>query len=182
MLNLRSEKYTMFLLHSLQSPINIGMILRTAEVFGHGVTIFDAHGVMCGSKLDTVADFGCGSFGRRPPFVSRDLEACLDRVAGRIIATSAEASATPVSGFAWKTQDCIVLGNEYDGIPAEVLERAEETVWVPVPRKHLPKPKSKSPIDATRGRGVANDGSVSLNVAATAAVIAHSIFQAVPEG
>lgn len=152
--------------------------MRTAEVFGHGVSIYDAYGMMQGGNLDTVADFGCGSFGRRPPFVSQELELCLDRVQGRIIATSVHASGNPITGFHWQPDDCVVFGNEYDGLPEDFLVYADEIVWVPVPKKHLPKPKSKNPIDETRAIGVANDGSASLNVAATAAIVAHAIYMA----
>ncbi|MCR8825248.1 TrmH family RNA methyltransferase [Pseudosulfitobacter koreensis] len=166
----------MFLLASLQSPINIGMILRTAEVFGHGVTIYDPTNVMQGGNLDWVADFGCGSFGRRPPFVSPDLSTCLDRAQGRVITTAADGTATPLGAFVWQPDDCIVFGNEYDGILKQIETNADATVWVPVPKRYLPKPKSKSPIDPDRSDGVVNDGSTSLNVAATAAIIAHAIY------
>lgn len=168
----------MFLLHALQSPINIGMILRTAEVFGHGVVIYDPHDVMRGDNLNTVADFGCGSFGRRPPFVSVDLETCLARVPGRLIATTLEGNAKPLSSFGWEQSDCVVLGNEYDGLPPEFTSRADQRLWVPVPPGHLPKPASLSPIDPARTQAVRDNGSVSLNVAATAAIIGHSIFSA----
>lgn len=168
----------MFLLDSLQSPINIGMILRTAEVFGHGVTIYDPYGVMKGGNLDRVADFGCGSFGRRPPFVSQDLETCLGRAPGRIVATAVTEEAIPLDAFEWRDDDCIVFGNEYDGVARGVAAHADCAIWVPVPPKHLPKPRSKDPIDPNRTTSVANNGSASLNVAATAAIIGHAIHMA----
>jgi tRNA G18 (ribose-2'-O)-methylase SpoU len=166
----------MFLLHSLQSPINIGMILRTAEVFGQGVTIYDPHDVMRGDNLNVVADFGCGSLGRRPPFVSADLGICLAKVQGRLIAATLDGNAKPLGSFEWRQDDCVVLGNEYDGLSSEFSSSADQRVWVPVPPGYLPKPTSISPIDPSRVEPVRNNGSVSLNVAATAAIIGYSIF------
>lgn len=168
----------MFLLHSLQSPINIGMILRTAEVYEQTVVVFDTHGVMNDARLETVADFACGALGRRPPVVETSLERCLERVGGRMILTGFGADAVPLSGMKWKSEDCVVFGNEYDGIDISGLERAHATVWVPTTDQHLPKPRSTSPIDPTRVEDVRRNGGVTLNVSATAAIIGYSMFLA----
>jgi tRNA G18 (ribose-2'-O)-methylase SpoU len=168
----------MFLLHSLQSPINVGMILRSAEVYGQAVMILDTHKLMRGDKLQIVADFACGALGRRPPIVETQLAACLDRVKGRLIGTGFGPSATPLQHMSWKPGDCVILGNEYDGLRADEIQRLQTTVWVPTPDKHLPKPRSTNPIDPNRTGGVRNDGGTSLNVAATAAIIAYEMFQA----
>ena len=168
----------MFLLHSLQSAINIGMILRTAEVYHQSVLILDTHGIMKGQGLEVVADFACGALGRRPPIVETRLDICLQRVTGRLISTGFGPNATPLAYMSWRPGDCVVFGNEYDGLEEAGLERAADTVWVPTPDQHLPKPRSISPIDPFRTQGVANDGGVSLNVAATAAIIGYAIFMA----
>ena len=168
----------MFLLYSLQSPINIGMILRSAEVYGHGVVILDTFGVMRGEKLEVVADFACGALGRSPPIVETSLSASLGHITGRLIGTGFGHGATPLQHMSWQQDDCVVLGNEYDGLEAVMIQRMQKTVWVPTPDRHLPKPRSTTPIDPARTKGVRNDGGTSLNVAATTAIIAHQMFQA----
>lgn len=171
----------MFLLHSLQSPINIGMLLRTAEVFGQSVVVLDAHDVLR-REIDTIADFACGALGRRPPIVETQWEACLAHVPGRLVATSFEPNAKPLHAFTWREDDCIAFGNEYDGLPPDFTKVAQTSVWVPTPTQYLPKPKSTRPIDPSRTDGVKDDGNVSLNVAASAAIIAHAIYQATAPG
>lgn len=167
----------MFLLYSLQSPINVGMILRSAEVYGQAVVILDSHGVMRGNKLNVVADFACGALGRRPPIVEQTAAACLDRIKGRLVGTGFGPSAVPLSNMTWRPGDCVVFGNEYDGLTADI-DRMATTVWVPTPDQHLPKPRSISPIDPGRVAGVRNEGATSLNVAATAAIVAYQMYQA----
>lgn len=168
----------MFLLYALQSPINIGMILRTAEVFEASVIIYDAHGVMAGDAIETIADFACGALGRRPPLVFDRAEDCLARVKGRLIATGLDENAKPLPYHKWKSGDCVVLGNEYDGLPGPLIARADSVVWVPTSSQYLPKPISASPIDPHRVEHVRNNGCTSLNVAATAAIIAYSQYEA----
>lgn len=168
----------MFLLHALQSPINVGMILRSAEAFGQSVVICDTHNVMGDENLSVVADFACGALGRRPPAVEVDLDACLARVKGRLIATGFGDNAVPLTYSKWLNDDCIIFGNEYDGLPGSVLGRADMTIWVPLPSQHLPKPISANPIDPARSASVRNNGQPSLNVAATAAIIAHDVYAA----
>lgn len=168
----------MFLLHALQSPINIGMILRTAEVFETGVMIYDAHGVMKGDAIETIADFACGALGRRPPLVFDRAEDCVARVKGRLIATGLDENAKPLPYHKWQSDDCVVLGNEYDGLPDPLVARADSVIWVPTSSQYLPKPISASPIDPHRVERVRNNGDTSLNVAATAAIIAYSRYQA----
>ena len=54
------------LLYELQSPINIGTILRIAEAYHFKVSILDPHGVLEDpQKLPTVKDFACGAISRR---------------------------------------------------------------------------------------------------------------------
>ena len=50
------------LLYGLQSPVNIGMILRAAEAFRFAVSILDQYGVLVdAAKLSTLQDFACGA-------------------------------------------------------------------------------------------------------------------------
>jgi len=160
----------MLILENLQSPINLGMILRTAEVYQVRVGVLDPHGVLSGDRLATVADFACGALGRNPPYVARGEDDLVDWAPGRIIATSLEFGESPQT-FGWRADDCIVLGNEYDGISEAMTRRTNGAIRIPLPSAFLPKPKSISPIDPDRTAPVRNDGTPSLNVAAAAAVI-----------
>lgn len=168
----------MFLLFALQSPTNIGMILRTAEVFETRVIVFDPHGVMSSEHIEKIADFACGALGRRPPVVSDDIAECLSHVEGRLIATGLGSNAKPLPFHQWEEGDCIVLGNEYDGVPDDFASRTDSMIWVPTTDQHLPKPRSTNPIDPNRVENVRNNGDASLNVAATAAIIGYTRFQA----
>ena len=50
-----------FLLYGLQSPINIGMILRVAETYRFHVAIYDPFCLLDHpDKLRTISDFSCG--------------------------------------------------------------------------------------------------------------------------
>ena len=52
-----------FLLYGLQSPINIGMILRVAETYRFHVAIYDPFCLLDHpDKLRTISDFSCGAF------------------------------------------------------------------------------------------------------------------------
>src|SRR5262249_22489232 len=54
------------LLYGLQSPINIGMILRVAETYRARISIFDPHRVLDDAeRLVTIKDFACGALERR---------------------------------------------------------------------------------------------------------------------
>ena len=54
------------LLVGLQSPINIGMILRVAETYQFHVSVIDRFGVLADTaKLGVIGDFACGALARR---------------------------------------------------------------------------------------------------------------------
>src|SRR5690242_320671 len=53
------------LLYGLQSPINLGMILRVAETYRVRVAIYDRHRVLDDpAKVATMEDFSCGAAAR----------------------------------------------------------------------------------------------------------------------
>jgi len=168
------------LLHSLQSPINTGMILRVAETYHFNVTIFDSYGILEDpEKLQTITDFACGAVERRgfrQIFDQTQLESF--RRGRRLIGTSVEENAVPLSDHAFVRGDIIVLGNEYDGLPDDVVAASELVLQVPMPAGFAPKPVSRRPIDPGRAGHVARDGKPNLNVAMTAAIICYSAFAA----
>jgi tRNA G18 (ribose-2'-O)-methylase SpoU len=166
------------LLYALQSPINLGMILRVAETYGVRVAIHDRHGVLDDpDKVATMEDFSCGA-AERWGFQRIDDTAALERLrtGRRLIATSIEADSRALSDHRFQPADLIVLGNEYDGLPDDVVATADLTLWVPMPAVWTPKPPSRNPIDPRRTASVARDGKPNLNVAMTAGIICYSAY------
>lgn len=167
-----------FLLYGLQSPINIGMILRVAETYGFGVSIYDQHSVLANAdRLATIRDFSCGALARRG-FQMLDDEASLTRAlrGRRLIATSIDAKHCPLPSYEFRAGDLFALGNEYDGLPDALLRRAATLLHIPMPAGWAPKPKAERPIDPNRTTAVANDGQPNLNVAMTAGIVCYAAY------
>jgi tRNA G18 (ribose-2'-O)-methylase SpoU len=165
-------------LHELQSPINIGMILRIAEVYQFTVSLLDRHGVLDDpQKLPTISDFACGALSRRPVNRLQDASALARlRKSRRLIVTSIGKNARSLLNFHFSPGDLIVLGNEYDGLPDEVAASADVLLHVPTPAAWLPKERSFSPIDPARIESVSRQGQPSLNVAMTAGILCYAAY------
>lgn len=166
------------MLYELQSPINIGMILRTAEVFQFKVSLLDSHGVVDDpQKLRTMTDFACGALSRRTLNRLEAPSALSQLRSGRrLIVTLIGSNSVPLSNFHFSAGDLIVLGNEYDGLPDDIIASADVHLHVPMPAVWLPKERSYSPIDPGRIAPVARDGQPSLNVAMTAGILCYSAY------
>ncbi|MDE3036829.1 MAG: hypothetical protein KGJ21_00025 [Pseudomonadota bacterium] len=78
--------------------------------------------------------------------------------------------------FSFHSEDVILLGNEYDGLPAHIIEECDSTMYIPLPQAVLYKPQSFSPIDPVRSRSVAQNGIPNLNVAMTASIISYNMY------
>ncbi len=167
------------LLWALQSPINIGMILRSAEVYQTAVSVYDRSNAFARPDAAIViSDFACGALQRRPPRLVQDPAEILGGVRGRTIATAITPDATPLPQFVFAHDDVVLIGNEYDGLPPKVLRDADVRLHVPMPPGYLPKPPSRSPIDPLRASQVHNDGQPNLNVAvATSIVLYHAYLR-----
>ncbi len=181
-MNMPSVKYEdlelELLLYGLQSPVNIGMALRIAESFCFKASILDLDGVLEDpEKLATAGDFACGAMSRQACRRLGGARALADLRRGRrFIATSIGRNATPLTEFHFLTGDLIALGNEYDGLPDEVVAGADALLHVPTPEVWLPKEKAHSPIDPQRTAPVARDGEPSLNVAVTAGIVCYAAY------
>ena len=166
------------LLFGLQSPINIGMILRVAETYKVPVSILDPHGVLADAgKLGTIADFACGALARCG-FRRVEGAAAIGplRAGRRLVATSIENGSTSLTDHTFMAGDIVALGNEYDGLPAGVIAGADVVLRVPMPAGWTPKPKASQPIDPGRAAPVARDGTPNLNVAMTGAIICYAAY------
>ena len=71
--------------------------------------------------------------------------------------------------------DLIVMGNEYDGLPDELVAGRMPCCTCPRLRPGCPR-SSHSPIDPSRTAPVARDGTPSLNVAMTAGIICYAAY------
>lgn len=165
------------LLYAVQSPINIGMIMRVAEAYCFTVSIFDRHNVLEDTeKLRTIEDFACGSLTRRGFTLLSDEAALARRCAGRrLIVTSIAVGACSLQSVQFQAGDIIALGNEYDGLSDELLNRGTLKLHIPMPEVWMPKPVSSNPIDPTRN-SVSHDGTPNLNVAMSAGIICYSAY------
>lgn len=165
----------------LQSPINIGMILRTAELFGNRITFVDTYSVQCDDEsMKVISDFACGAL-ERTGFESLNGYDELGTGGSRLIATVASNKAKRHSDFVWRQSDIILIGNEYTGVPESLRASASEEVGIRMPNVYLPKPTSNSPIDPTRVQQIANPGEPALNVAVAASILIVTAFEKLRE-
>lgn len=166
------------LLDGLQSPINIGMILRVAETFQFHVAIRDRYGVLGHpEKVNVIEDFACGAVARRGFRRIADAEGLAEMRRGRrLIATSIDQNATSTTRHVFLPGDIIVLGNEYDGLPDEDMAAADVVLTIPMPQVWTPKPAARNPIDPARTAPVARDGRPNLNVAMAGAIICYAAY------
>jgi tRNA G18 (ribose-2'-O)-methylase SpoU len=173
-----SEIESEFLLYGLQSPINIGMILRVAETYRFRVSIYDLHGVLGRPEArQTIEDFSCGARVRRGFRVLSDATALDGFLEGkRLISTAIDPNGCALPAYEFRPGDVFALGNEYDGLPDPIVARADTVLNIPMPPGWTPKPISLNPIDAARKDPVARDGRPSLNVAMTAAILCYACY------
>jgi tRNA G18 (ribose-2'-O)-methylase SpoU len=166
------------LLWGVQSPVNTGMLLRVAETYRVPVGIIGSEKLLAdASAMSTVSDFACGALERVGLMrLDSPVDADAWRGHGRLLATSIDAGAEPLSGFRFQPADVVVLGNEYDGLPDEVMARADCRITVPMADVWTPKPRARRPIDPSRSAPVRQDGRPSLNVAMTGAIICYTAF------
>lgn len=128
----RQQASLIVVLAGLQDPGNLGTIVRSAEAFG-------ANGVIC--LPGTVSAWNpkavrasAGSIFRVPVLIANEDEAMTKlREAGvRILATTVQG--TPHAGrFDLTGSISLVIGNEGNGVPAELAAKADEAVTIPCP-------------------------------------------------
>lgn len=155
----------------LQSPINIGMILRSAEAYANTVTIIDTFNVLQSkSSIDTISDFACGAYQRVPPTVRHDYSDVRSK-STRFVLAAATGRAVSMARFSWHPDDTLLIGNEYSGVPPLLTDRADVRVRIDMPTVFAPKPPSNSPIDPARVGQISNASEPALNVAVAASAM-----------
>jgi tRNA (cytidine/uridine-2'-O-)-methyltransferase len=165
------------LAYNSQSGVNIGQILRTAEMFQVEAKIYDKSDTLRDViKGRTAEDFSCGAIGRLTDFLVEDIEAYLATHKGRRIATCLSPDATPLNEFIFEPHDIIMFGNEYDGLPTEMIESADAKLYIPLPEGVVTKPRSNRPIDPSRMVGVAQEGLPNLSLSMSVAIVAYEVY------
>lgn len=164
------------LLYGLQSPINVGSVLRVSETFGISVDIWDEAGLFADPvKRDCIADFSCGAIDRG---AFRLLGQCPEGTAetGRLIATSLAEDAVLLTEFHFLAGDRVAIGNEYDGLPKTFINAANLRLRIPMADVWTPKPVSRHPIDPSRAPRDTDDGAPVLSAAMAAGIIGYTAF------
>ncbi len=135
-------------LDAIQDPGNLGSLLRTAEAAGAtGVVALKGSAAAFSPKVLRSA---MGSAFRLPIAVDVTIEdflAVLARFGIRVIATAASGEIA-YDAYDWRQPTALILGNEARGVRAELLERCDARLRIPL----------RPPVE-------------SLNVAAAAAVL-----------
>ena len=160
----------------LQSPINIGMALRSVEAFDGQVFIVDTFEALNeASAVSTVSDFSCGAWQRLAPKVlsNYDFLATLD---GRIVCASSDKQSVPLPRHRWQHSDILLIGNEYTGVPPLLRADADISVKIPMTEKYAPKPPSHHPIDEERAKLIANASFPVLNVAVATSILLSDAY------
>lgn len=163
----------------VQSPINLGMILRVAETYEVDVAVCGASDITAHpDRLQTVRDFACGALERRGLAEHATFEALVASAGTRrIFATTIDPNATALFDHRFQPDDIVLLGNEYDGLPPEIVRAAAGLLHIPMADVRVPKPRSSRPIDASRTEPVLHDGMANLNVAIAAGIICYDWFR-----
>lgn len=162
------------LLHGLQSPINVGTLLRVAETFGVGVDVWDPAGLFRDAeKLRWIHDLSCGAYSRGAFRLLDDAPRPREESI-RTIATCLREEATRLPDFVFRPGDLVAIGNEYDGLPADYIAGADCRLHIPMPAGHTPKLPSLQPIDPAHQPVDPDDGSPVLSSAVSGAIICYA--------
>lgn len=120
------------ILHRVHNPGNLGTILRTADATGCAGVI------LCGDTTDPFAPAAVkasmGALFALPLVQEREFDSVLDWTEEQgisLVGTSGYADADHWD-YSWNTPVAIVLGNEGDGLPDEILAQTDASVRIPM--------------------------------------------------
>lgn len=121
-------------LPAVQQAENVGLIFRTAAGLGvDGVVL----GPKCSDPLSRRALRLSMGASLSVPFarsddVARDLRALHERWAVATVAAVPDREAEPLPGFRWPRRAALLLGNEFEGVGADLLGLCDRRVTVPI--------------------------------------------------
>jgi tRNA(Leu) C34 or U34 (ribose-2'-O)-methylase TrmL len=115
---------------------NLCAIARTLEVLGHTECyVFDPAKLIRERygkyRTREMRDVSAGAFPQIRWTRVDEPAAFLAGFSGRVVATSADTAASPLTQFAFKGDDLLLFGSESRGLPLEVLALADETITIP---------------------------------------------------
>lgn len=143
------KNYTLLALDGVQNPQNLGMIIRSACAGNIDGILLPQKG---NAQIDPlVIKASAGTVFRAPLLRCKDLPQALQdfKADGAVVCALSSHATTELKKFNPKSACIYVLGNESEGVSAEVTRLCNEQVYIPM-----------------------NNGVESLNVAVTAALIA----------
>ena len=121
------------ILYDVQDPGNLGAVIRSAVAFGVDcLFLTPSCADLYGSKTVRAA---MGSLFSVSAYVIEDMAQAIGalRKAGRrVLAAELRDGARPITSCALSRRDCIMIGNEGHGIPAEVSALCDGSIYLPI--------------------------------------------------
>ncbi|RYZ07097.1 MAG: TrmH family RNA methyltransferase [Myxococcales bacterium] len=123
-------------LYAPQDFRNLCVLARTLEVLGHPECyvfdpwrlVRDRYGKARSREMRVVS---AGAFEKIRWRRVEEPQTFLAEQTGRVVATVADASATPLTGFEFIAGDWLLFGSESSGLPAEVAASAHRSLTIP---------------------------------------------------
>ena len=122
----------LLVLCGLQDPGNVGTILRSAEAFGSAGVVALPGTVSVWNQKAVRASAGSVF---RVPVVRASLDECFSRMQREGVKAWAAAvrNAKPVADVALDRPVALLIGNEGNGVPAEVMAKVDGAITIPCP-------------------------------------------------
>ncbi len=125
---------TAVLLESLRDPVNVGAIIRTAAALGVGSLILSSD---CADIYHPrTVRAAMGALFSMTILRVDDLAAEVTAMRGggrRVYAAALDRNAVRLGSFAFRPEDCVVIGNEGHGLSDAVIHACDSSVYIPMP-------------------------------------------------
>jgi TrmH family RNA methyltransferase len=131
-LNQNQKKTLIVVLAGIQDPGNLGTILRSAEAFG-ATGVVSLPGTVSAWNAKAVRASAGSVF--RVPVLAASVEECIEwlRESGaKVLATTAK-GAKPADLVDLTAPVALVIGNEGNGVPDEIVRKADGAIAIPCP-------------------------------------------------
>lgn len=129
---LERERLTIVIAAGLADPRNLGALIRNARAFGVDAVIVDAHGADPLSRVAIRASMG-NVF--RVPIAIEALPGRIRALGCSIVAATPDDGAEDLHGFVRPDRIALLVGNEGEGLSAELLALADRRVRIPIARE-----------------------------------------------
>jgi RNA methyltransferase, TrmH family len=131
-LNQNQKKTLIVVLAAIQDPGNLGTILRSAEAFG-ATAVVSLPGTVSAWNAKAVRASAGSVF--RLPLLAASLEDCIKRLreAGVMVLATGARGTKPADLADLTTPVALVIGNEGNGVPDEIVRQADGAIAIPCP-------------------------------------------------